>query len=359
MAVQPTVVSYPGDGSTTIFTFQFDYLDAAYVKVRVNGVDVPFTFNAEKIIEVATPPAVGQTLVIARETERERLVDFVDGSVLIEDDLDLSSIQLLNIVQEAIDLAGTTLGLAADGSLQASGRRIGTLGDPVDAQDAVTKNWAETSMNSDVAQAAASAAAALASEGAAAASESAAATSETNAGTSETNAAASEAAADADRIAAAASAAAAATSEGNAATSATNAATSETNAATSAAAAAADAASIDPAGLVLRDGDEDVGGFTAKYENYAVVSSGSITPDPLLGNMKGLTNGGAFTFNAPTYTGNYTIVVSILNNASAGAVTFSGFNTVTGGLSTTNGDKFFVYITKIGSNVAALIQGLQ
>lgn len=107
MAVQPTVVSYPGDGSTTVFTFQFDYLDEAYVKVRVDNVEVPFTFNNTKIIEVDTAPSVGQTLIISRETERSNLVDFVDGSVLIEDDLDLSSTQLLHIVQEAIDLSFT------------------------------------------------------------------------------------------------------------------------------------------------------------------------------------------------------------------------------------------------------------
>lgn len=90
---------------------------------------------------------------------------------------------------------------------------------PVDPDDVATKNWTETSMTSQVNQAATSAANA-------ATSASNAATSESNAATSATNASNSA-------VSAAGSAASAATSEGNAATSEANAATSETNAATS------------------------------------------------------------------------------------------------------------------------------
>lgn len=99
------------------------------------------------------------------------------------------------------------------------------VGTPVNADHATTKDWVETSMTSQVNQAAASASAAStselnasASEANALASEQAAATSESNAATSESNAATSESNA--------------ATSASNAATSESNAATSETNAAT-------------------------------------------------------------------------------------------------------------------------------
>ncbi len=168
MAVQPTIVSYVGDGTTTAYTFPFPYLKEDYVKVRVGGTDVAFTFTTTNSISLAAAPAAGTTLVISRETERESLVDFVDGSVLIEDDLDLSATQLLHIVQEAIDITGTTLALNADGSLAAGGRRITGMAAPVDDGDAVTKNWAETAGSSFVTQAAASAAAAAASAAAAA-----------------------------------------------------------------------------------------------------------------------------------------------------------------------------------------------
>jgi hypothetical protein len=153
MAVQPTIVSYPGDGVTKNFTFQFDYISQQYVKVRVDGDIVPFTFTSAKAISVSTAPLAGQTLVITRETDRERLVDFTDGSVLIEEDLDLSALQAIHIVQEALDLSGASLSLEADGSLGASFRRISGLGDPDNERDAVTRRWAETAMSSQLQQA--------------------------------------------------------------------------------------------------------------------------------------------------------------------------------------------------------------
>ena len=155
MTVQPTIVSYAGDGTTTNFTFQFDYLNSDYVVARVNGADASFTFTGEKAISLAEAPAEGSVLVISRETDRERLVTFTDGSVLVEEDLNLADLQLLHIVQEAVDLAGTSLGLTDDGSLSAAGRRISSVGDPENDQDVVTRIWAETSMSSQLVQASA------------------------------------------------------------------------------------------------------------------------------------------------------------------------------------------------------------
>jgi len=156
-------------------------------------------------------------------------------------------------------LTSATLG----GDLDAGSNKITDLADPTLAQDAVTKNWAETGMSSQLTQAttqatnaATSATAAATSETNAATSETNAATSATNAATSETNAATSatnaatsesnastsETNAAASATAAATSEANAGTSESNAATSATNAATSETNSAASAVSAANSAA---------------------------------------------------------------------------------------------------------------------
>jgi len=157
----------------------------------------------------------------------------------------------------------TLTSAALGGDLDAGSNKITDLADPTLAQDAVTKNWAETGMSSQLVQAttqatnsatsaaasAASAAAALVSEGNASASETA-----TAADVVSTNADAASTAADvvttnANVVSSAASAAAAlasetasATSETNAATSATNAATSETNAAASSVSAANSAA---------------------------------------------------------------------------------------------------------------------
>lgn len=101
-------------------------------------------------------------------------------------------------------------------------------------------------------------------------------------------------------------------------------------------------------------------GFTSTADNDGTISSGGYTPTPVGGNMKRIVNGGAFTFNDPTATGDYTMVVQITNDASAGAITMSGFNKVTGdAFTTTNGHDFFVYITKCNGFTLANVVALQ
>jgi hypothetical protein len=162
-------------------------------------------------------------------------------------------------------LSSKTLGSA----LAAGGFKITGLADPTNAQDAATKNWAETGMTSQLTQAttqatnaassasaaSSSASAASSSASAASSSQSAAATSASNASTSATNAAASASSASGSAstattqagnastsaTAAAGSASSASTSAGTAATQASNASTSATNSASSASAAASSA----------------------------------------------------------------------------------------------------------------------
>ncbi len=126
--------------------------------------------------------------------------------------------------------------------------KIKNMVDPTNAQDAATKNWAETGMTSQLAQAttqatnaATSATAAATSETNAATSATTASTAATNAGTSETNAAASATSATSSASSATASASSATSSAASATTSAATATTQASNASTSAAAAATSA----------------------------------------------------------------------------------------------------------------------
>lgn len=278
-----------GDGSTRDFIFGFPYLDQAHVKVYVDGtLTTEWSFFAADTVRFNVAPASGAVILITRATSpTTRLVDYTTPSSLNEADMDADSLQAFYLAQEATDTANAALTVdQATGHLTARNLRIANMADPVNAQDAVTKSWAETALSSqlalaiaartaaelardaalaaqalaetaqsgaEAAQAAAlaSQAAALASENTATAQAAAAAldaaaadasrvaaeAAESGAGTSEANAAASAAAS-------AASAAAAATSEANAASSAAAAAASEANAAVSAAAAAAVAASV-------------------------------------------------------------------------------------------------------------------
>jgi hypothetical protein len=99
---------------------------------------------------------------------------------------------------------------------------------------------------------------------------------------------------------------------------------------------------------------------TATADDDGTLSTGTYTPTPVGGNFKRIINGGAFTLAAPSASGDYTIIVQITNNASAGAVTLSGFSRSTGdAFTTTNGHDFFVFITKCNGFISANVQALQ
>ena len=137
-----TFVQYTGNGTTKTFAVPFPYLESDHVKASVNGTATPITFDTPSLVRFSTAPANGALIDIRRSTPNEsRLVDFQDGSTLTEADLDLNSVQVFYIVQEAIDLAGGTLLVNSDGSYSANGRRINALGEPISTSDAVTKGY--------------------------------------------------------------------------------------------------------------------------------------------------------------------------------------------------------------------------
>jgi hypothetical protein len=106
--------------------------------------------------------------------------------------------------------------------------------------------------------------------------------------------------------------------------------------------------------------DALTGGYTTTADDDGTFSTGTYTPTPAGGNMKRIINGGAFTLAAPTASGDYTLVVQITNNASAGAITLSGFSRSIGNpFTTTNGHDFFVNITKLNGFTLANVVALQ
>lgn len=101
-------------------------------------------------------------------------------------------------------------------------------------------------------------------------------------------------------------------------------------------------------------------GYTATAVNDGTKSSGTYTPTPAGGNLKRAVNGGAHTLAAPSASGDYTIIIQYTNNASAGAITLSGFSKTSGdSFTTTNGHDFFVYITKVNGFTHAQVTALQ
>ena len=99
-------------------------------------------------------------------------------------------------------------------------------------------------------------------------------------------------------------------------------------------------------------------GMSATSYSGGTQSSGTYTPATTNGNFQHITNGGAFTLAPPSTV--CTIIVEILNNGSAGAITTSGFTKVTGdALTTVNGSKFHAYITKTQNYSSLNIVALQ
>jgi hypothetical protein len=136
---------YTGDGSTDDFSVTFDYLQEADVKIYINGVeDTGAEFTSPGVIHTSTVPPAGANVYIERRSElSQRAVDFTTGSLLTEEDLDTSAEQVFKAAQEAIDAAERALSLDYDGLYDADSRRIKNLTDPVNDQDAVTKNYLE------------------------------------------------------------------------------------------------------------------------------------------------------------------------------------------------------------------------
>lgn len=133
-------VLYTGNGTTTNYAFPFEYLNESDVKVRVNGVLTGFTFLNQSTVTISPPPAIGEIIEIRRETITETApVDFADGSVLLERDLDYVTKYNLFASQEAYDIASDAIAPDTSGQLDAKNRRIINVANPVSPQDAVNK----------------------------------------------------------------------------------------------------------------------------------------------------------------------------------------------------------------------------
>lgn len=242
--------SYVGNGSTQVFSLSFPYLAQSHVKVYVGGVeDTTFTWLTSSSLTLSSVPASGDVVLIKRVTPTTPLIDFVDGSVVTESLLDTATIQSMYIAEETQDTAATAIIYNAVTDVwEGNAKRLSNLADPVNAQDAVTKDWAETGMSSQLIQATAQATTATAQATIAttqatnaAASASTATTKASEASTSATNSANSATASASSATSAASSATTATTKASEASSSATSAASSASTATTQATSASASA----------------------------------------------------------------------------------------------------------------------
>jgi hypothetical protein len=115
--------TYTGNGSTTIYSLSFSYLDKADVKVTVNNVLVTnYIFATASSIQFSTPPSAGAAIRIYRDTDTDQTkATFFAGSAIKAQDLNENFVQNLYIAQEtANNVANAVAGSIADGSIGTS-----------------------------------------------------------------------------------------------------------------------------------------------------------------------------------------------------------------------------------------------
>ena len=140
-------VTYTGNGSTTSYAIPFSYIDSSHVKAYINGtLTSEFTISTSTLI-FTTAPANGATIRIQRETPIDvRLVDFADGSVLTEADLDRSANQSFYVAQEITDDQVNNLAVDVDDKWDAKSKTIKNIASPVNDNDAVNKAFITTNL---------------------------------------------------------------------------------------------------------------------------------------------------------------------------------------------------------------------
>jgi hypothetical protein len=151
-----TFVDYAADPAQTDFLFTFDYLEDEHVVVTVDGVTQELTTNytidltsTKKIVlsSPTTPIAGGEIVRIQRKSAPdENLVDFQNGSVLTESELDRAYLHNRYLAEESSEQNDISLRVktGATGSFDALNKKIVNVSDPTVAQDAATKNYVDT-----------------------------------------------------------------------------------------------------------------------------------------------------------------------------------------------------------------------
>lgn len=100
-----SIAWYPSDGAQKQFAVPFSFLSRDHINVFKEDSLCAFRWLNDATIElIGEPLEAGKQIKIQRLTPRDhRLVDFVDGNILTERDLDAAHLQLLFLIQESLD----------------------------------------------------------------------------------------------------------------------------------------------------------------------------------------------------------------------------------------------------------------
>lgn len=150
MADPRTYFDYEADADkiSNGFPVPFDYLEDEHVTVEVNGVvneNTELTTTTPVKIKVLSGVTAGQNVRVRRKSQPDtNLVDFVNGSVLTESELDRAYLHNRYLAEEISELNDASLQLEQGGTQwDAKSKRITNVGTPTALADATTKAYVD------------------------------------------------------------------------------------------------------------------------------------------------------------------------------------------------------------------------
>ena len=155
--------TYTGNGSTTNYSFTFEYLKQADVKVTLDtAATTAYTFANATTLAFTTAPATGVAIRIFRDTPSDTLSStFFPGSAIKAEDLNENFTQNLYVTQES-DAEAALATTTANGAVTTANSAVTTANGAVTTANAAdtksdaavaTANTAETNSNTAVATA--------------------------------------------------------------------------------------------------------------------------------------------------------------------------------------------------------------
>jgi hypothetical protein len=139
-----TYVDYTATAGQTDFAFNFPYLEDEHIKVYINSIeklqsDFSISTSPATKIVLNVPATGGETVRVRRKSQpNDDLVDFVNGSVLTESELDRGYRHTRYLAEEASEFASVSLEL--EGVLAGSQIEDGTVSTTKITDGAITEN---------------------------------------------------------------------------------------------------------------------------------------------------------------------------------------------------------------------------
>lgn len=148
---QTPYIIYNANGLTTVFPFEFYIINSGDIQVSINGTIVTSGYSVSGVGNVGggdvtfiTPPASGSVVMLERVVPTYRLTDYQDNGDLLADTVNKDFDRLWMAIQRSFIYLGLALRRPLlGGPFNAEGYRIAGLANPVDAQDAATKNYVD------------------------------------------------------------------------------------------------------------------------------------------------------------------------------------------------------------------------